>query len=389
MPYANQVRVSSQSGGPLSGAVEVQLWEMSTVFDSHNNSHINQVDQERISVAVSGGAATSFATVAGPTFLSNNNHQIALSVHQAALPGPIFRSGRMDTLPAGAPANASALVDIMLLELKRYTMADVNAMIPTPITLPDGNTVSTVTVTSAPPSRVLTLVATGPYGATTYTYTLPFTIEVSNDQVDLTLVFEAARAGAPSITFAAGTGGGFQAFFNNLFAGMFVGQITNNVIRTITERLNLAAATAAADAFAMMGFTGGLPSGIVLGARSVEVASNGDLVILPAIGTFGSLIDKFLAALPPGQPGSGLNCFIATAAMESNAPEVQLLRQFRSRYLSTSRGGRAFIRTYETLSPPLARVIARSETLRAITRRLLVKPLAGLVSHFARMRPRR
>jgi uncharacterized repeat protein (TIGR01451 family) len=70
-------------------------------------------------------------------------------------------------------------------------------------------------------------------------------------------------------------------------------------------------------------------------------------------------------------------CFIATAAYGSPlAPQVQLLREVRDRYLVPYPPGRLFVRLYYTLSPPLAEVIAESETLRAIVRAGLI-PIIG------------
>lgn len=386
MPYASEVRVSSQTGTPYAGGVELQLWEVSTTYDNANRQHIRQVDQERITVSVAGGTSTAFATMDGPSYSARNNHDIALSAYQPGMPGPIFRSGRLVDLPPGSPGTPSSLVDTMFLDAVRFTTAGINAMIPTPITLPDGNVITTATITSAPPGRVLTLTASGPYGATTYTYTLPFTIDPSDDQVDLTRVLEANAAGTPTLTFVAGPGGGFQAFVDNLFAGLFVGQIANNVLRTITGTLNTSAATAAAAAVAAAGFTGGLPSGVVLGVRSVGVGSNGDIVMSPAIGTFGSIISAFVSAAPPAPTGR-LPCFIATAAMGQDAPEVATLRAFRANRLAPRRVGRAFIRVYDTGSPPLARVIARSPLLRSVTRAVLVRPAAFLARALERRAP--
>lgn len=62
-------------------------------------------------------------------------------------------------------------------------------------------------------------------------------------------------------------------------------------------------------------------------------------------------------------------CFIATAAFGgADEPEVKTLRRFRGRVLRRSTGGRAFIRAYETVSPPLAGLVERSETLAAVVR---------------------
>lgn len=74
------------------------------------------------------------------------------------------------------------------------------------------------------------------------------------------------------------------------------------------------------------------------------------------------------------------NCFIATAACgDPWAPEVTVLSTFRDDRLSRSRLGRAFIQFYYAVSPPLAAVIARSDTLRRAALGLVVRPLARLV----------
>lgn len=65
-------------------------------------------------------------------------------------------------------------------------------------------------------------------------------------------------------------------------------------------------------------------------------------------------------------------CFIATAAFGSPmANEVQILRDFRDKYLKTNTLGAAFVETYYQLSPPLAQWISEHESVRFVVRAAL------------------
>ncbi|MDH3593160.1 MAG: hypothetical protein OER88_14840 [Planctomycetota bacterium] len=65
-------------------------------------------------------------------------------------------------------------------------------------------------------------------------------------------------------------------------------------------------------------------------------------------------------------------CFIATAAYgDRDAPEVKQLRRFRDQVLLQSRVGTAIVRLYYSVSPPVARLIARRPRLRVAARRAL------------------
>lgn len=79
-------------------------------------------------------------------------------------------------------------------------------------------------------------------------------------------------------------------------------------------------------------------------------------------------------------------CFIATAACGSaDAGEVQLLRAFRDRVLCRSSAGQAFIRRYETCSPPIAAVVAKHRWLRAGLRAFLIRPASATARAILKM----
>jgi len=71
-------------------------------------------------------------------------------------------------------------------------------------------------------------------------------------------------------------------------------------------------------------------------------------------------------------------CFIATAAYGTAlSPEIDLLRRTRDFHLTKSFLGRTFIKTYETLSPSLAKMIKGKKLPCWIVRQLL-KPILFL-----------
>ena len=72
-----------------------------------------------------------------------------------------------------------------------------------------------------------------------------------------------------------------------------------------------------------------------------------------------------------------MGCFIATAAYaDPSHPDVEILRQFRDRYLMKSRLGRDFVRLYYRYSPPVAKFVAKYAFLRAVSRAALYPVVA-------------
>lgn len=87
--------------------------------------------------------------------------------------------------------------------------------------------------------------------------------------------------------------------------------------------------------------------------------------------------EAYRAGPEAGREDGGF-CFIATAAFGSYAaPDVWLLRRFRDEVLLTTGPGRAFVRLYYAVSPPLAQRIATSEVARAGVRAAL-QPVVGV-----------
>jgi hypothetical protein len=78
-------------------------------------------------------------------------------------------------------------------------------------------------------------------------------------------------------------------------------------------------------------------------------------------------------------------CFIATACYGSAlAPEVVTLRRFRDQVLLRTPVGRAAVRMYYRVSPPVARWLIRHSGARRVVREAVVAPMARLVRRLGR-----
>jgi hypothetical protein len=91
------------------------------------------------------------------------------------------------------------------------------------------------------------------------------------------------------------------------------------------------------------------------------------------------------APLAGGSGGGGGGCFIATAAYgDLNHPNVQLLREFRDRYLLTNCIGKIFVDAYYRYSPTLASFAATRKSMKALARLNLV-PVIGISAAVSKM----
>jgi hypothetical protein len=72
------------------------------------------------------------------------------------------------------------------------------------------------------------------------------------------------------------------------------------------------------------------------------------------------------------------HCFIATATFGSEmSEEVVSLKQYRDKVLLHKAGGRAFVKFYYLISPPIAKAISNKPKLRVFVR-FLLKPIIFL-----------
>ena len=115
-------------------------------------------------------------------------------------------------------------------------------------------------------------------------------------------------------------------------------------------------------------------------AADVASATTANITVInpaPHDGDGASNVVTF-AVEAPSAGGGGGGCFIATAAFGTPLEKhVQILRDFRDRFLLTSSAGQAFVKFYYEVSPPIAGRIAQSEGLRSITRGSLM-PFVGM-----------
>ncbi|MGD8370451.1 MAG: S8 family serine peptidase [Syntrophobacterales bacterium] len=94
--------------------------------------------------------------------------------------------------------------------------------------------------------------------------------------------------------------------------------------------------------------------------------------------TLDDLLQQIQIELDVDDGGGGGGCFIATAAYGSPMePHVELLREFRDRFLLTNSVGKSLVSRYYQYSPPVADFVSGNESLRAVVRWSLL-PIVGL-----------
>ncbi len=89
--------------------------------------------------------------------------------------------------------------------------------------------------------------------------------------------------------------------------------------------------------------------------------------------------EAFFVIEQSSNSNSSDNCFITTAC-SANYYELDILYQFRDKYLVNFRLGKKFIEFYYTFSPSIADVIRESSLLKKLTLPLFIKPLVFTIN---------
>jgi len=90
-------------------------------------------------------------------------------------------------------------------------------------------------------------------------------------------------------------------------------------------------------------------------------------------------IDSSYTVPEAPKPSSNVTCYVATCVYgDYNSPEVWTLRRFRDYSLAKTWYGRAFIKTYYTISPPLVRWVGETEWFKKMWRGKLDRMVKNL-----------
>ena len=77
------------------------------------------------------------------------------------------------------------------------------------------------------------------------------------------------------------------------------------------------------------------------------------------------------------------SCFIATAAFGTPlAEEINILRWYRDNILTRTTKGKVFVRSYYTISPPIAKLVEKCSLLRYVTRKAIGLIIKSIKSRF-------
>jgi hypothetical protein len=302
---------------------------------------------------------------------------------EKALPNPGPPSGG---LPAGAPADPNGFIDVLVPGLQITTAATMNAELATRVARGEFNPTAdpSIVVTAATVALgtgELTLTVTGTLSTGGFTYTLIFTIGLSEMpflRKDEAGPMRARRINA-SVTFTAGQGHGFETAFLNLLSPWAEQAMTPVILEQITNGLIENARNEAAKL--AFGMPAQLPPEVVLSVRRIAITSTGSggkgpgIYAWGALGSFGRLLGGHL---PRISTGSGGNCVVLAvlAPLFMSSDIIDGLRYLRDAVLAESPAGKRVIALYYQHSREMISLLA--------TRPRLARKAAAIVSELIR-----
>lgn len=276
----------------------------------------------------------------------------------------IFRSHWMDPLPTPPPADPNGHINVLVPDVQKLTIEDMNAQLATRVAAGEFNAPpedASLVVTNATltlNSGSLTLIATGTRFTGGFVYTTSFTIEPVGFPFYGPPI-NVKQVGTATISFTSGTGHGLETFLLNLFSGVIADNVTRSVLSQIQAGLNDTARNEVARiAGASGGASGPLPPEVSVELRRCVITPSGvggqgpGIYLWAAVGSFGSLTQRLF----PNVSTSGRKCALTSLIPMGllAVSSLATLRSARDEILHQSAEGSALMDLYSRHTAEIA-----------------------------------
>jgi len=202
--------------------------------------------------------------------------------------------------------------------------------------------------------------------ATTNCYIIP-TLTYLGDDVVLTVEFD----------------NGFEATYSITATGTEPSVSPTSAEFNLDDPGNVTATVDVGDATSFDGITG-LTDGVdyEVSGDTVTILASYLSSVLTEIGAIVALTFDFDVGVDPIMTIEAVGtplCFIATAA-GADAPQLDILREFRDEVMRPNKLGAALVSLYYETSPPIAEFIAQNGALKALVKGIVVDPIAAILN---------
>lgn len=389
MSYTDEIDLLTLFRSSSVPTVLIQEWEGIHQYDNAGHDHWHETNLETVTVPFS--VSQNFTMSSGPS-ATLPGYSIGIRVLWSSPidPGPLFRSGYFQTLPAPKPASPTGQIDIIEAPLQSFTEAQIATSLPTlPFALDPMNTITALPVPTITPTTVgtpgtINVVAVGTstgFGSTTlgapvtFTYTAPVLVSPSN-KMDETgppteVVIVSPKASAATLTFSS-TGSwmsALEAFLGNLLIGLFMPKVNQAITIALSKLISDKAIAAAAQLAGGSSTATTLPPGVVLSATRVTVGTVGGVSgihVVPALGMYGPLIKTLF---PGGTAAGSSKCPVHLLVFQAGLHPVRLqtFRTLRDQLMSSGEQGAKLVELYYLHASEMAMVLASNPLAAART----------------------